>query len=134
MEHLGTVEASIAEVESELQGLSETAPEVVTALETKRDSLVDKETQIEEVLSNNEKFLITESALKKDELYESVSPDFIESPPLQYIKMSPSTQEDLLVGDEALLQYILRARTSDADTATGTNWDVADETAGSKEE
>jgi hypothetical protein len=111
VEHLNSVEAEIDEVDSQLEALPDTAPEGV-ALGNKRGSLVEEEQHIEGALSNEEQFVISQSALKKDEFYESVAPDFVESPPLQ---------------------YILRSRQADNDLTVETNWDGADEIFGSKE-
>lgn len=134
VEHLDNVEAAITEVEAQLQALpDETTPEA-SALKTKLESLVKEEKQIEEVLANDEQFLVSQSALKKEEMYQSTAPNFKQSPPLQYVETSSSPENGLPKGDTALLQYLLRSRTSEENIDKQANWDAADETAGSKEE
>jgi len=83
--HLGSVETEIKNVDSQINEVPETSSPDASALEKKKDLLVEEEHQIENALMNQEHFLISESALKKDQFYESVSPDFGTSPPLQYI-------------------------------------------------
>lgn len=62
--------------------------------------------------------LMTQSTLKKNEFYESVAPNFEESPPLQYIEASTFPDEELVGGDSSLLQYLLRSRTSESEMVT----------------
>lgn len=111
VKHLGLVETEIDRVDTQIQELPNKAPKTL-ALETKKDSLLDEEHQVEEVLKTRDHFLISESALKKEEYYSSVGPDFEAFPPLQYVLRSRQDGEDLTV--EA-------------------NWDAADEVADSKE-
>ena len=111
-DHLNAVESEISHVDSQIEQLPAAAPKVVS-LEKKRDSLVKEEIQIEDVLTNEEQFRLSQSALKKDEFYESVAPIFIAAPPLQ---------------------YILRSSQHGTNLTVETNWDPEDETAGSKEE
>jgi len=110
VDHLDAVETKIADVKAQLQQVSGSEG---TGLEKQKGSLEEEETKIEKVLSDQDKFLISESAFKKDEYYNSVAPDFLGSPPLQ---------------------YILRSRPSGDSVTVEINWDPQDEAAGSKEE
>jgi len=112
LEHLNAVKTKIAVVEFQIQQLPDTSP-IIGVLEKKRASLLEEEMQIETVLTNEEQFHISQSALKKDEFYESVAPNFVESPPLQ---------------------YILRSRQENNNLVVEANWDLEDEVSGSKEE
>lgn len=111
--HKDDVEDKISQVNSQIKAMPDSAPEIAV-LEKKKDSLVAEELQIEDALDNEEKFVISQSALKKDELYESVAPDFSKSPPLQYILRSKQSNNGVSVVEK--------------------NWKTEDETAGSKEE
>lgn len=82
--HKNNVETEIIIVESQLRAVPTNSSEAV-ALENKKESLVAEEVQIEEALENEEEFDIGQSALKKDEMYDALAPDFDESPPLRYV-------------------------------------------------
>lgn len=96
VKHLDAVEHEIDHVDDQLKELPDTAPET-SALATKKDLLVEEEHQIEEVLTNQDHFLISESALKKDEYYTAVAPDYEEFPPLQYVVQATRNGKDLTV-------------------------------------
>lgn len=85
MNHLASVETEIVNVDSQIIEQPDHSSLEASALEKKKVSLLEEEHQIEDVLANQEHFLIGESALKKDEYYESVSADFLGSPTLQYV-------------------------------------------------
>lgn len=112
LEHKMAVLTEILHVDLQIQALLDGAPEVI-ALEKKRDCLVAEERQIEKALSNRGQFRFSQSALKKDEFYESVAPDFDKSP---------------------ALQYNFRSRQSGNDFSMEFSWISQKETAGSKEE
>lgn len=90
------VEAEILQVESQIEALPESSGEIAT-LERKKQSLLAEKTEIEEALSNQNEFTISQSALKKGEFYDSVAPDFNEFPPLQYILTSTLAGTNLTV-------------------------------------
>lgn len=94
LRHLGEVETEVSRVDSQMQELPE-APGVM-ALSRKRGSLVEEQMEVEEVLTADVPFRISHSALKKDEYYQSVSPNFEETPPLEYL--SRARQPELTEG------------------------------------
>lgn len=106
------VEAEILQVQSQIQALPESSDKIA-ALENKKEFLLKEKADIEEALSGNHEFTISQSALKKDQFYVSVAPDFDESPPLQYILTTTQTNANLMAKK---------------------NWDDQSETSGSKEE
>jgi hypothetical protein len=112
IEHQTAVKTEISLVDSQIQASPNTTTKVVP-LELKKASLVKEEQQIEGALLNEEQFRISQSALKKDEYYSSVAPDFNVSPPLQ---------------------YILRSNQIDNIVTVEKNWDEQDAKSGSKEE
>lgn len=113
-DHLAAVEAEILEVDSQIKALPKAAPATkVAALDNKLESLMEEENQIEEALVNEEQFRLSQSALVKDEFYESVAPDFVATPPLE---------------------YVLRSSLSGTNLTVEINWDPLDEVSGSKEE
>lgn len=94
LQHLGAVETEVAAVDSQMNEVPDSAL-VLPSLGRKRESLVKEEMEVEAVLTSDNTFPISKSALKKDEYYQTKAPDFDEVPPLQLLARSRQPDDNI---------------------------------------
>lgn len=95
LKHSAAVDDMLTLVNAQIAKLPDDSAEIA-GLEMKQAALEQEQLDIQKALAGEIQFQIGNSALKKDEYYKAVSPDFDKNPPLKYVLQSSETNETIV--------------------------------------